>query len=69
MENRTLFTAGNDDNDLQIVAEAGAKQIEVTSNCEWCGDTETGFGATVHVSITREEVVALRDFLDAWIAT
>jgi len=36
--------------------------------CEWCGDTETGFGAEVGHMITIEQAAELRDFLDAHIA-
>ena len=66
---RMFFEAGNDDLGLQVVAFAGGKEIEFSANNDWCGSTETGFGATVTVSLTRDDAERLRDLLDAWLKT
>ena len=66
--NRTIFNAGDEENNIQIVGIEGNTKLDLTSYCEWCGDTESGFGATVSVPITRKEATALRDFLDNWLA-
>lgn len=66
---RMYFEAGDDDLGLQVVAFAGGKDLSFSCNNDWCGDTESGFGATVSVSLGREDAEKLRDFLDAWLKT
>jgi hypothetical protein len=43
--------------------------LEFKIDAPWHGSSETGFGADLEYSITRDEAIRLRDALTAWIAT
>lgn len=65
-KDRLFFEAGNDDLGLQVVSTEGGS-ISFSINDEWCGSTETGFGATVTVDITKDDAIRLRDLLTEWL--
>lgn len=51
-----------DDPRIEVdVWDDGSLRIDCTS--DWCGDTETGFGATVGVNLNPEEAKRLLAFL------
>lgn len=52
---------------LQIIAEEEDNVIHVKAFDEWCGDTETGFGAEVSVDLDIGSAIKLRDFLNEWL--
>ena len=58
----------NPDNNLQVVAYVGGDTAEFSANDEWCGSTETGFGATVSVSVDRDSAARLVTVLQQWLA-
>ena len=62
---RFFFEAGNDDKGLQVVETTGGK-LSFSANNDWCGSTETGFGATVTVDITKEDAKRLLELLTKW---
>ncbi len=64
---RMFYEAGDNDLGLQVVAFAGGLDVDFSANNEWCGSTETGFGATVTVSLNREDAARLRDWLNTWL--
>lgn len=53
--------AGGDPRVEFDVHNDGELRIECTS--DWCGDTETGFGASVGVTLTKEQAKELLAFL------
>lgn len=69
MSNERLFFTGGQSEDLnvQIIAEIGADSINISANNEWCGSTETGFGATVCVDVQRNDVERLYEILGKWL--
>jgi hypothetical protein len=64
MNQRLLYDTDSDPG-IQIVPLDDG--ISISAQDDWCGDTESGFGATVSVPLTREQVVALRDALSAYL--
>lgn len=64
---RVLFEAGNDDLGCQIIATHGEGRITISNNDDWCGDSISGFGATVSVELSREDVSRLQEFLNIWL--
>ncbi|OMH39761.1 hypothetical protein [Motiliproteus sp. MSK22-1] len=64
---RLFYEAGSDAQGCQIVAISGARHITVSNNDDLCGDSSTGFGATVAIDISRADVERLRDFLNQWL--
>jgi hypothetical protein len=66
MKNKLFFESGNDDLGLQVV-ETTDGNLSFSANNEWCGDTESGFGATVTVCITLDDAKRLIDALTKWV--
>lgn len=67
-EERVYFQAGeNGYKDLQVTAFEGGESLSFSAEDEWCGGTDTGFGATVSVDIKREDVKKLVDTLNKWL--
>lgn len=66
MKNKLFFEVGNDDLGLQVV-ETTDGNLSFSANDELCGDTESGFGATVTVCITRDDAKRLIDALTKWV--
>lgn len=63
-----IFTM-DDDPSLQVTVNPGNGGLNFTANDEWCGDSETGFGALVTVTLHVGEVMELSESLRAWLAT
>ena len=66
---RFFFQTQVDDPGCQFVGNSGSDTASISNNHDWCGDTETGFGATVAVDLTRDDARRLRDTIDAWLAS
>ena len=41
--------------------------LYVHCHCDWCGDSETGYGAEVGYNLTIQEAKKLHDFLGEWL--
>lgn len=68
MNERIFFNGGKAfSEDLQVVAVEGSETCNFSTEDEWCGSTETGFGATVSVDLDRNEVKELILKLQQWI--
>lgn len=68
-EDRLFFETDVEDPGCQAVAFKGKDTMTISNNNDWCGDTESGFGATVSVTLTRADAKRLRDMLNEWLAT
>jgi hypothetical protein len=68
-QERLFFETDKEDPSCQAVAFKGAETMTISNNNDWCGDTETGFGATVSIDLTRADAMRLRDMLNKWLAT
>ena len=64
---RLIFDTDTDPG-MQVVI-TGKDSLGFSNNDDWCGDSETGFGATVAVELTREQVSKLHSALGDWLAT
>lgn len=62
---RVLFDTDSDPG-MQVVAISDGK-LSFSCNDDWCGDSESGFGATVAIEIDREQVSELAQSLVAWL--
>lgn len=72
MGERILFEAGDAVNGIdylgiQIVGEIGGERLAISCNDEWCGSTETGFGATVSLDISKQDARRLRNYLNQYL--
>lgn len=47
-----------------IEADQERNQIRITCNSDWAGDTETGFGEHVSISLNKLQTEELRDWLN-----
>ena len=43
------------------------KEVRITCFSTWCGDSETGYGASVGYDLPIEQVKSLYKFLGAWL--
>jgi hypothetical protein len=50
-----------------VIHERGTLNVEIEE--PWAGSTATGFGATASVTMSREQAIALRDWLNKVIPT
>lgn len=67
--NRMMFTAAETEDtgdNMQIVT--GKDRLQITIEEPWAGSTETGFGYTCHMDLTKEQAKELADFINAWLA-
>jgi hypothetical protein len=63
-----IFESGGDDRcDSMAVLSYSDDSLEFTIDSPWYGSSETGFGADLNYTITKDEAVRLRDALSAWI--
>lgn len=53
---------------MQVVV-TGADTLGFSNSDDWCGDTESGFGAIVSVDLSRKQVAKLHAALGRWLAT
>ena len=66
---RFFFHTEAEDPGCQFVGNSGEPTATISNNNDWCGDTESGFGATVAIELTRADAKRLRDTIDAWLAS
>ena len=66
---RFFFETDAKDPSCQFVGNADEDTATISNNDDWCGDTESGFGATVSIQLTRDDARRLRDAIDAWLAS
>lgn len=59
------WAPGSQDKGLQVSTSDNAVYLKAFD--EWCGSTETGFGAEVGVSLDVGSAIKLRDFLNEWL--
>jgi hypothetical protein len=65
---KKLFESGGDDrSDSLTVLVYSDDTLEFIIDSPWHGSSETGFGADLEYTVTRDEAIALRDALTAWI--
>ena len=43
------------------------KGVHITCFSNWCGDSETGYGASISYDLPIEQVKSLYKFLGAWL--
>ena len=68
-EKRFYLNLGeNSFKDLQITGFEGEETLSFSANDEWCGDSVSGFGATVSVELDKEKIKTLANFLNDWLA-
>lgn len=64
---RMVFDTDSDPG-MQVVATSDSPPRLVFSNQDdWCGSTESGFGATVAIELKREQVAQLHAALGEWL--
>ena len=63
-KNRLVFDTDSDPGMQVVVAGDG---LSFSNQDDWCGDSESGFGATVAVTLSREQVIALNCALTEWL--
>lgn len=56
------------DQRVTLTPQGEEGSIQICAESDWWGDTETGFGADVSVSISREGAQKIRDYLSEWLA-
>lgn len=56
---------GTNRDELRVESEANCLDFEIDN--PWYGDTESGFGANLHISLLKEEVEELYLALGKWI--
>lgn len=52
---------------VSIDFKAKTDGVYIEAADEWCGDTNSGFGALVGIDLTPEEVLKVYNFLGEWI--
>jgi hypothetical protein len=64
-----IFRSGDDESrsDSMSVLPYSDGMLEFMIDSPWYGSSETGFGADLEYTITREEAIRLRDALTKWI--
>lgn len=67
MNERLIFDTDSDPG-LQVVTLATGG-LSFSNNDDWCGDTESGFGATVAIELKHAQVEALHVALGLWLAS
>ena len=68
-EKRFFFETDNEDPGCQAVAIQGEPTVSISNTDDWCGSTETGFGAIVSIDLTREDARRLVLMLNEWLTT
>ena len=68
-EKRFFFETDQEDPGCQAVAIQGESTVSISNTDDWCGSTETGFGATVSICLTRADARRLVSMLVEWLAT
>jgi hypothetical protein len=63
-----IFESEGAGSDTLTVLSYSDDSLEFTIDSPWFGSSETGFGADLNYTISKEEAVRLRDALTAWIA-
>lgn len=66
---RFFFETKVDDPGCQATAYEGSETLSISNNNDWCGSTETGFGATVVVELTRDDAERLAAMIHEWLST
>ncbi len=64
---RFFFETEVEDPGCNFIAQEGAEIATITNHSDWCGDTESGFGATVSIEITRDDAKRLAHTLLEWV--
>lgn len=66
MDDRMVFDTDSDPG-LQVVSLVDGT-LSFSNQDDWCGSTETGFGATVVINLSRQQVCELHASLGRWLA-
>jgi hypothetical protein len=61
---RLIYDTDSDPGLQVVVSEEG---LSFSNQDDWCGCTETGFGATVSVQLSRVQVAELHASLGRWL--
>lgn len=64
MNDRLIYETDSDPG-MQVVATPDG--LSFSNQDDWCGDSVHGFGATVAVTLTVEQVQALHNALGRWL--
>ncbi len=59
---------GHCGNNVTVSSAYRNDELNLTAESPWSGDTETGFGRDVTVTLKRAHVEELRDALNDWLA-
>lgn len=63
---RLVFDTDSDPGMQVTVSDSG---LYFSNQDDWCGDTESGFGATVGVTLSRQQVEDLHESLGNWLSS
>lgn len=64
MGERLIFDTDSDPGMQVVVTGEG---LSFSNQDDWCGDTESGFGATVAIRLSRQQVQTLYEALGRWL--
>lgn len=64
MDERLIFDTDSDPGMQVVVTGEG---LSFSNQDDWCGDTESGFGATVAIQLSRQQVQTLYEALGRWL--
>lgn len=62
-----IHTTGECGDNLTLIG--ADSKLCITAESPWSGDTETGFGRDVTVSLNVEQAIKLRTAIDTWLAS
>lgn len=66
MDLKSILTIKQDFS-VSIDLKEKADNIYIEIEDEWCGDTESGFGALVGINLNGDQVKKVHDFLGNWL--
>lgn len=61
---RLIFDTDSDPGMQVVATDTG---LSFSNQDDWCGDTESGFGATVAIQLDKAQVSALHAALGRWL--
>lgn len=64
---RTFYEIEHGLESLQFVGNAGEERASISCEDPYCGDTQSGIGATVSIMFNRDEAKGLADAIYQWL--
>lgn len=56
------------DDSIELIAASNARELSITIEAPWAGDSVSGLGRAATIALPREKVELLRDALNRWLA-